>query len=304
MAYNHRLAVCLVRSLAASILTILGAADSFSCIPPTPAAQQNNDPQGHHRAGVDYHLRRCLDDASREYAKALALDQPLELTAAQWALVRRFAPRLYVTSSEFFPLKDFAVILHPTKRLIAYHFFWDDDIDFPEDNDPCDHELIWVRYSEDRTSLERVWTYFHGRILEGGSEALQDAALHQMRARINVQWGKHGSMPAGWQDLKIVRDSSPQGSEPISLKLYNEETFRTLSTQGRRLAGHPLGVRAGWPARFSGDWSAFSDFSRLVEPLELLARKRLGLVSRWNSATINQHFLSYNFRPKTEWPPD
>jgi hypothetical protein len=25
-------------------------------------------------------------------------------------------------------------------------------------------------------------------------------------------------------------------------------------------------------------------------------------VSRWNSATINQHFLTYNFRPKTEWP--
>jgi hypothetical protein len=25
-------------------------------------------------------------------------------------------------------------------------------------------------------------------------------------------------------------------------------------------------------------------------------------VSRWNSATINQHFLRYNFRPKTEWP--
>jgi hypothetical protein len=25
-------------------------------------------------------------------------------------------------------------------------------------------------------------------------------------------------------------------------------------------------------------------------------------VTRWNSATIDQHFLPYNFRPKTEWP--
>jgi hypothetical protein len=25
-------------------------------------------------------------------------------------------------------------------------------------------------------------------------------------------------------------------------------------------------------------------------------------VSRWNNATINQQFLRYNFRPKTEWP--
>ena len=30
--------------------------------------------------------------------------------------------------------------MHPQRRLIAYHFFWEDDIDFPEDNDPCDHE--------------------------------------------------------------------------------------------------------------------------------------------------------------------
>ena len=25
-------------------------------------------------------------------------------------------------------------------------------------------------------------------------------------------------------------------------------------------------------------------------------------VSRWNNAVINQQFLPYNFRPKTEWP--
>jgi hypothetical protein len=27
-------------------------------------------------------------------------------------------------------------------------------------------------------------------------------------------------------------------------------------------------------------------------------------VSRWNSAVINQQFLTYNFRPKTEWPTE
>lgn len=302
MAYDHRLRVGRWRSLTASILTVLVGAETFYCIPHTTALVQENDPQAHHQAGVAYHLRRCLDDASREYEKALALDPARKLTAEQWALVRQFAPRIYVARSEFFPLKDFAVILHPAKRLIAYHFFWEDDIDFPEDNDPCDHELMWVQYAADRLSLERVWTYFHGRILDGGKEALEDARRHHMRPRVNVQWGKHGSMPAGWQDLKILRDSSPPQSDPISLKVYNEETFRTLSTQGRRLPDHPLGVRGGWPRRFSGDWAAFSDFSRLVEPLELLDRKRMALVSSWNSATINQHFLTYNFRPKTEWP--
>ena len=302
MAYHRRWLTYLWRNVTAFILTLLAGAQTLYCIPPARALQQDNDPQPHHQAGVAYHLRRCLDDASREYAKALALERPRELTAEEWTLVRRFAPRIYVARSEFFPLKDFAAILHPEKRLIAYHLFWEDDIDFPEDNDPCDHELMWIQYSEDRSSLERVWTYFHGRILDGGKEALEDAKRYRMRPRVNVQWGKHGSMPVNWHDLKILRDSSPAGSEPISLKTYNEETFRTLSTDGRRLPDHPLGVRAGWPRRFSGDWAAFSDFSRLVDPLELLDRKRMALVSRWNSATINQHFLTYNFRPKTEWP--
>lgn len=28
------------------------------------------------------------------------------------------------------------------------------------------------------------------------------------------------------------------------------------------------------------------------------------LVSRWNSGTVNQRFLRYNFKPKSEWPAD
>jgi hypothetical protein len=262
----------------------------------------------HHQLGVAYHLRRCLDDASREYARALEVDPPRELTDEQWQIARRFAPRVYVTPSEFFPLKDFAVVLHPTDRMIAYHFFWEDDIDFPEDNDPCDHELMWIRYSPDRMSVEKIWTYFHGRILEGGEAALTDARRNLMRARVNVQWGKHGSMPAGWEDLKIVGDRGDAENRyypvdrPISLKLYNEGTFRKLSEEGRRLPSHPLGVRAGWPTKFSGKWEDFTNFSRSIEPLEWLEKNKLAAVSRWNSAAINQHFLRYNFRPKTEWP--
>lgn len=269
------------------------------------SAQSSEDKaETHHQAGIAFHLRRCLDDASREYARALSLDPPRDLTGEEWEMVRRFAPRVYVTPSEFFPLKDFAVIVHPQKRLIAYHFFWEDDIDFPEDNDPCDHELIWVEYAEDRQTLKRVWTYFHGQILDGGKEAVNEARRHGMRPRINVQWGKHGSMPAVWESLKIRRDSSTPTAEPISLKLDNEETFRRLSSAGRRLPDHPLGVRGKWPRKFSGDWAAFTNFSKRIEPLALLEQNRMALVSRWNSATINQFFLRYNFRPKTEWPPD
>jgi hypothetical protein len=264
--------------------------------------------EAHHRRGVEYHLRRSLDDASREYARALELDPPRELNAEEWRLVRRFAPRLYATPSEFFPLKDFAVILHPAERLIAYHFFWEDDIDFPEDNDPCDHELIWVKYSADKSSIENVLTYFHGRILEGGEAAINDARAHGMRPRVNIQWGKHGSLPVGWEKAPIV--ANPGDAEKkyypldqrITLKQYQEGTFRKLSEEGRRLADHPLG--AVWPRKFNGKWEDFVNFSRFIEPLRLLDRTKMARVSRWNSATINQYFLPYNFRPKTEWPVD
>jgi len=277
---------------------------SFVLIP-TPAQRSAAE---HHAAGVDYHLQRRLDEASREYAQALALDPPRDPTPDEWSLVRRFAPRVYATPSEFFPLKDAAAILHPDQPLIAFHFFWDDDIDFPEDNDPCDHELMWVQYSPDKQRVEKIWTYFHGRILSGGESALDDARSHGMRARVNVQWGKHGSLPVGWERMTIVandgdaeRNYYPVG-RPITLEEYNRGTFQKLHTEGRRLIAHPIGRRLGWPERFSGDWKAFIDFSRLVDPLKLLDKTRMVKVSRWNSATINQQFLTYNFRPKTEWP--
>jgi hypothetical protein len=264
----------------------------------------------HHQRGVAHHNRRALDEASREYAQALKLDPPRDPTPAEWRLVRRFAPRLYTTPTEFFPLKDFAVILHPANRWIAYHFFWEDDIDFPEDNDPCDHELMWVHYAADGMTIEKIRTYFHGRILEGGEAALADARRHGMRPRINVQWGKHGSLPVGWEDMSIIADAGDAErkyyplEQAITLRQYNEGTFRKLSTEGRRMPEHPLGVRLGWPRKFAGRWEDFTDFSRRVEPLRWLERTKMAKVTRWNSATIDQHFLPYNFRPKTEWPDE
>src|SRR5262249_23488311 len=149
----------------------------------------------------------------------------------EWELVRRFAPRVYTTPTEFFPLKDFAVIVHPSERLIAYHFFWEDDIDFPEDNDPCDHELIWVRYSADKRSIEGVLTYYHGKILEGGQAAMEDARANGMRPRVNIQWGKHGSLLVGWEGMTVNVDPDdtekkyyPPG-RTISIKQDQQSTY-------------------------------------------------------------------------------
>ena len=272
------------------------------------AAGPSETAASHNQRGVDYHLQRRLDEAAREYSQVLALDPPRAPVAEERAAILRFAPRVYTTPDEIFPLKDAAAVLHPTERLIAYHLFWEDDIDFPDDNDPCDHEVVWVRFSPDRRSIERFWTYFHGRILEAGEGALRDARDHEMRPRVNVQWGKHGSMPFAWESMAIVGDAGDLErkyyvvGKPITLADYNRGTWEKLREEGRRLIDHPLTQRLRWPDRFTGGWDRFVDFSRSVDLRSLITERGLTSVSSWNSAVINQHFLPYNFRPKTEWP--
>lgn len=261
-----------------------------------------------HRQGVQFHLQRRLDEASREYAQTLALEPSRPPSSTELDLIRRFAPRVMTHPADPFPLKDLAAIHHPTEPVIAYHFFWDDDLDFPDDNDPCDHEVVWVRYAPDGQSLEGFWTYFHDRILEGGPTALDDARAHQQRPRVLVQWGKHGSMPLGWEHLTLPTspgDPERNLTNPAHTPLleYNRTTWNRLATQGRRALAHPMARREGWPEKFPGTFEQFIDFSRPVDLIPFLDRRRLVAVSRWNSAVINQEFLAYNFRPKTEWPP-
>lgn len=102
-----------------------------ACSAPAPAeATDVGGAAAHHERAVAFHMRRALDDASAEYAAALAKDPPRAPTAAERRLVERFAPRVFTTRSEPFALRDVAAVIHPDHPVIAYHMFWDDDIDF------------------------------------------------------------------------------------------------------------------------------------------------------------------------------
>src|SRR5690606_1370071 len=92
------------------------------------------------------HRRRRLEEASRDYARLLELDPPSVPSPEQARRIMELAPLLQTRIDEPFALEDCVAIHHPSRSLIAYHLFWDDDIDFPEDNDPTDHEIIWVEY--------------------------------------------------------------------------------------------------------------------------------------------------------------
>ena len=217
----------------------------------------------------------------------------------------RFAPRLFQVRSDPFRLLDAVAIHHPDEPLIAYHFFWEDDIDFPADNDPCDHELVWVRYDPDRNALSELYTYFHGRILSS-PEAVREAGAHNGRPRINIQWGKHGSLPSGWETLQIQANADDSErryldlQRPGSLKDYNFAAFQKLHTEGRQQPAHPR--TSGWPVQFNGSWEDFIRFDKEVDLTPHLSVPNRLVVSHWNNATLQQNCLAYNFRPKTEWP--
>jgi len=275
--------------------TVLVAAGSGS--------SQTRYPDELHAEGVAAHLERRLSEASALYDEALALESPRVATPRESTLARRFAPRLFTTATEPFALRDAVAIIHPTARTIAYHLFWADDIDFPDDNDPCDHEVVWIRHSPDGQRLEHIWTYFHGRLLMDGPRRNGTT-----RPIINVQWGKHGSLPENWRAQEIipetteVADGIPTATGPLPLPAYLGSSYRKLSTTGRRLPHSPLARRLGWPGRFEGSEGEFMTFSTPVDLLPLMAPSGSVIVSRFNSGTLNRWIIPYNFRPKTEWP--
>ena len=252
-----------------------------------------------------FHLQRRLDEAAQHYAQLLRLAPLKPVDAVRREAILRFAPRVFQVGTDPFPLKDVVAIHHPDEPLIAYHFFWEDDIDFPDDNDPCDHELVWVQYDPSAGKVIGFYTYFHGRILSS-PVAVQDAHRHAERPLVNVQWGKHGSLPYGWEDLQIQADPGDVESSyldlqrPVRLEEYNRKTYEKLNTEGRRLVEHPLG--SSWPKRFEGTWTDFVTFGKEVDIRSRIERENAMTLSRWNNAALQQHFLRYNFRPKTEWP--
>lgn len=236
--------------------------------------------------GMTAHDRGRLTEASTCYRQVLQMEPPAAPSDAQSALVLKFAPRLHTVPGEYFPLKDVVAVLHPDKPVIGYHLFWEDDIDYPDDNQPCDHEVIWVVFSPLSGEVVQVISYLHGRLVTGRDTAVE-ANGHGGRPWIGVEWGKHGSVPWG-------------ASEQTEISEILRRNWEKLHHNGRRLPDHPLS--RGWPLKFPGDYAAYLDFSVPTDPVPILQKENLVFVSRWPNAVINLHCLRYNFSPKTEWP--
>ncbi len=254
-----------------------------------PAAEQLAELEAMYRAAVGEQRKRHLREAYEGYWEVLRRDPPQPLADTQRAAALRYLPRLYVTPSEPLPLKAAAVIAHPARHEIAYHLFWEDDIDFADDQDPCDHEVIWVQH-DGQGQVVGVRAYYHGFIL-ASEPAVEEANRQGGRPRYGSQWGKHGSLPFGWEELYGGR------------VLENmRATYLRLHEQGRRGQDNPL--TRDWPRRFAGSWEDFVDFTVPVDLGEWVSREGVAWSSRWANAVICTHVLRYNFCAKHDWPED
>jgi hypothetical protein len=103
-------------------------------------------------------------------------------------LAQRLAPVLYLQRDETFPLERVVAVIHPTRRVIAYHLLWRDDVHgaWIPFTVPTDEEVLWVGYDSTHAPTD-LWTYWHGRILH--------TPWPKSQVLVDVQWGKHGSLP-------------------------------------------------------------------------------------------------------------
>jgi hypothetical protein len=98
---------------------------------------------------------------------------------------------LYLQRDEWFRLERVVAVVHPKRPIVGYYLLWQDDVQgaWIPFTKATDEEIVWVGYDSTNAPSE-VWTYWHGKILHA---SLPD----RDRVEIDVQWGKHGSMPRG-----------------------------------------------------------------------------------------------------------
>jgi hypothetical protein len=170
------------------------------------------------------------------------------------SLAERLAPTLYLQRDEPFPLVRVAAVVHPTKPLIAYHLLWKHDINgqwLPWAK-PSDEEEVWVGYDPVTLEATDIWTYWHQTILHTDWRGRGQPA-------IDVQWGKHGSLPRG-----VIESDLPHWKR---LNVFYATEFALLPDiwMGKLVHGGPWGFFHSY-----GRYREFTDVVPLATRLDLV----------------------------------
>lgn len=192
-------------------------------------------------------------------------------------LARQLAPVLYLQPDEWFPLVRAVAVLHPTRPIIAYHLLWRDDahgawVPFTK---PSDQEIVWVGYDSTGAPVD-LWTYWHGDVLH--------VPWPRRQVLVDVQWGKHGSLPRGTRPESL----------PVGRSL---EAFYLLTWAG--IADLWLGrlSRRG-PLCFCGSYARYAAFTT---PLGLIDRIDV-IVRADDPAEVLRAVFGPRYSRKRPWP--
>ena len=192
-------------------------------------------------------------------------------------LARSLAPVLYLQRDETFPLVRAIAVVHPEKRIIAYHLLWRDDVNgsWIPLTVPTDQEIIWVGYDRTKAPTE-VWTYWHGSILH--------TMWPRSQVAINVQWGKHGSLPRGIDEKDLPAFRTLNFFYASTIFLLPDILLGDLTRKG------PLG--------FFHSYKRYRDFSR---PMLLAGRLDAVVRTADPDPVLRAFFGKYSEKPT--WPP-
>jgi hypothetical protein len=192
-------------------------------------------------------------------------------------LARRLAPVLYLQRDETFPLERVVAVLHPTRPVIAYHLLWRDDIHgaWIPFTVPTDEEVLWVGYDSTHAPTD-LWTYWHGQILH--------TPWPKSQVRIDVQWGKHGSLPRN-----VVQSDLPR---PRTLNFFYAMT----------IFGEPdilLGdISRKGPLCFCHGYRRYLQFTRPIA----LADKLDAVVRTADPGSVLHEVFGSKYSNKHRWP--
>ncbi len=207
------------------------------------------------------------------FASAIADDDSAAIMA------RALAPVLYLQRDEWFHLERVVAVLHPNRPIIGYYLLWADDVHgaWIPFTKATDEEIVWVGYDSTRAPTD-VWTFWHGRVVHADWR-------NRGTVLIDVQWGKHGSLPRG-----IVNEGP----------LWPRTLTNFWVTSWAGLPDIWLGrlTRRG-PLCFCRGFHRYRTFDR-----PLLVGPRIDVVARMaDPDPILGAFFGRPYSEKTPWPP-
>jgi len=198
--------------------------------------------------------------------------------SADVALAIRLAPVLYIQRDEAFSLRRVVAVLHPTRRVIAYHLLWNHDVNgqWVPWAKASDAEELWVGYDSTGASSD-LWTYWHGAILHADWH-------HRGQPSAYVQWGKHGTLPYG-----VIESDLPP---PRTLNVFYAMEFLLLPEIWLGKASH------------GGTWGFFHSYKRYREFTRIMPLDgRIDAVVRSDDPhPVLEALFGAHFADKRHWP--